>query len=227
MTGIGIGTLHEGALHAALKQWLARDGDLFEHPVGKYIVDVVRGDLLIEIQTGGFAPLRQKLPRLLESYRVRLVVPVARTRTIVRLDVDGAQLSRRRSPTAGRIEDIFARLVSIPALIANERFELELLEIAEIEKRVHERGKAWRRKGWVVQGRELVDVVERNLIRGAADLAALLPCSLPELFSTADIEQRGGLPRVTAQQMVYCLRAAGAVARVAKRGNAHLYRRLV
>jgi hypothetical protein len=157
---------------------------------------------------------------------VRLVVPIARTRTIVRLADDGTPLSRRRSPKPGRIEDVFERLVSIPALVAHERFELELLEIDETELRVHEAGRARRRKGWVVHGRELVDVLERNLIRGAADLAALLPCSLPDRFTTADLERRAALPRWLAQQMVYCLHAARALERVGKVGNARVYQRV-
>jgi hypothetical protein len=210
---IGIGTLNEGALHAGLKRWLARPGDRFEVPVDGYVVDVVRGTLLIEIQTGGFAPLRRKIPDLLAlGHRVRLVVPIARTRTIQR----GA--SKRRSPIAGRIEDIFERLVSIPAVIAHERFELELLEIAEIELRSRSR------RG--VDGRELVDVLERNLIRDAVDLAALLPSALRDEFSTADVARLAALPRSTAQQMLYCLHAAGALVRVGKSGNAHLYRRV-
>lgn len=211
---MGIGTLNEGALHAGLKRWLARPGDRFEVPVDGYVVDVVRGDLLIEIQTGGFAPLRRKIPDLLAlGHRVRLVVPIARTRTIQR------GTSKRRSPIAGRIEDIFDRLVSIPAVITHERFELELLEIAEIELRSRTRKR--------VDGRELVDVLERNLIRDAVDLAALLPASLPAAFSTADVARLAALPRTTAQQMLYCLHAAGALERVGKSGNAHLYRHAV
>jgi hypothetical protein len=219
-----IGTLNEGALHAGLKRWLARPGDLFEQRVDGYVIDVVRGDLLIEIQTGGCAPLRRKLRDLLERHRVRLVVPIARTRMIRRVDAHGTTLSRRRSPIAGRIEDVFERLVSIPSVVAHERFELELLEIAEIETRAVRRRRAWR-KDYVVDGRELVDVLERNLIRDAADLAALLPASLPDSFSTADVARLASLSRATAQQMVYCLHAAGALERVSKRGNAHVYRR--
>lgn len=213
---ITIGTLNEGGLHAGLKRWLARPGDLFEQPVDGYVIDVVRGDLLIEIQTGGFAPLRRKIPDLLERHRVRLVVPIARTRTIQRVSSDGKPLSRRRSPIAGRIEDVFERLVSIPSVVVHERFELELLEIAELEVRSRKR----------MDGRELVDVLERNLIRDAGDLAALLPAALPDSFSTADVARLAKLPRATAQQMVYCLHAAAALERVGKTGNAHVYRRL-
>ena len=56
-----IGTLNEGALHAQLKEWYRCPGDLLEQVAGGFVVDLVRGDLLVEIQTGGFAPLRRKL----------------------------------------------------------------------------------------------------------------------------------------------------------------------
>ena len=47
-----IGTLNEKPLHAALKDWCARPGDQFEVFVDGFVVDIVRGNLLIEIQTG-------------------------------------------------------------------------------------------------------------------------------------------------------------------------------
>jgi hypothetical protein len=56
-----IGTLNEGALHAQLKNWYQRPGDRIERVVDGFVVDLVRGGLLVEIQTGSFAPLRHKL----------------------------------------------------------------------------------------------------------------------------------------------------------------------
>lgn len=226
MTTPHIGTLHEGALHRAIKQWLARPGDRFEEPVDGYVIDMVRGDLLIEVQTGGCTPLRKKLTDLLERHRVRLVIPVARTRTIERVDADGTKLSSRRAPGEGRMEDVFERLVSIPALIAHRGFELELLVIAEREVRTRVRGRSRRGRTFGVQGRALLDVLERELIRGVADLAALLPHGLADTFTTLDVARAAGLPRTTAQQMVYCLRCAGALERVGTRARSHLYRRL-
>jgi hypothetical protein len=107
-----IGTLNEGALHAELKEWYRRPRDRAEEKVDGYVVDLVRGRLLIEIQTGNFAPLRRKLDALLRTHRVRLVAPVALSRRIVRLSDDGVVLSSRRSPRHGRLEDVFARLVA-------------------------------------------------------------------------------------------------------------------
>lgn len=220
-----IGTLNEGSLHAALKQWYAAPGDLVEHPVDGYVVDLVRDDLLIEVQTGGFAPLRAKLEDLTQRHRVRLVVPIAHTRNIIRMSDEGDRLSRRRSPKHGRYEDLFARLVSIPTMIECEAFEIDVVLTVEEEARVHRPGEAWRRKGWVAIGRALVDVVENREFRTPADLAGLLPARLPPTFSTANIAGSAGISRRVAQQMVYCLRATGMVQLVGTEGNARLYRR--
>jgi hypothetical protein len=218
-----IGTLNEGRLHADLKAWYARPGDRLEQPVDGYVVDLVRGGLLVEFQTAGFAPLRRKLDRLLAEHDVRLVVPIALTRQIVRLSPDGEVLSARRSPRHGRVEDVFARLVSLPALLAHPRFELELVLTHEQELRRHEAGRAWRRRGWVVAGRALLSVEESVRLASAADAAALLP-ALPDPFDTAELAAAANCPRRLAQQMAYCLRALGALEPTGKRGGAALYR---
>jgi len=219
-----IGTLNEGALHAQLKEWYRRPRDRVEQQVDGYVVDLVRGALLVEIQTGGFAPLRRKLERLLDSHPVRLVAPVALSRRIVRVSDDGEVLSSRRSPKAGRVEDVFARLVSIPALLAHERFEIDVLLTHEDEVRVFREGRAWRRKGWVVAGRSLVSVESSLLLSSLDDVVALLPRGLPPAFDTADLAAAAGCDRRLAQQIAYCLRHAGALTAGEKRGRAALYR---
>jgi hypothetical protein len=220
-----IGTLNEGSLHAALKVWYATPGDLIEHPVDGYVIDLVRDGLLIELQTGGFSPLRVKLEDLTKRHRVRVVAPMAHTRTIVRVSEEGEVLSARRSPKHGRYEDIFARLVSFPTLIDHEGFELDVLLTVEDEVRVHRPGQAWRRKGWVVLGRSLSEVKDSMRIRSSADLARFLPTGLPAPFSTADIARLATLPRRVAQQMTYCLRATGVIEIAGKEGNSLLYGR--
>lgn len=222
-----IGTLNEGALHAQLKEWYRRDGDAAEQRVDGYVVDIVRGDLLVEIQTGGFAPLRRKLDALLATHRVRVVAPVALSRRIVRVDDDGEVLSMRRSPKAGRVEDVFARLVSIPALLAHERFELEVLLTHEDEVRVHRPGRAWRRRGWVVAGRALRSVEGSVRIDSVDDALRFLPDMLPDAFDTAELAAAARCDRRSAQQIAYCLRACGAIERSGTRGRAAVYRTCV
>jgi hypothetical protein len=54
----GIGLLNEKPLHASLKQWYSRPGDRFEVPIDRFVIDIVRGDLLIEIQTRNLAAIK-------------------------------------------------------------------------------------------------------------------------------------------------------------------------
>ena len=220
-----IGTLNEGALHAQLKEWYRRPRDRAEQKVGAYVIDLVRSGLLIEIQTGNFAPLRRKLDALLATHHVRLVAPVAVSRRIVRVSATGEVLSSRRSPKAGRVEDVFERLVSFPALLAHERFELEVVLTHEDEVRRHEPGRAWRRRGWVVAGRSLTEVAGSVTIACPGDAAALLPSGLPDVFDTAELAAAARIDRRRAQQIAYCLRHAGALEQTGKRGAGCLYRR--
>ena len=57
----GIGLLNEKELHASLKQWYARPGDRFEIPVDGFVIDIVRDDLLIEIDLASRMNTRRDL----------------------------------------------------------------------------------------------------------------------------------------------------------------------
>jgi hypothetical protein len=226
MVSSPIGTLNEKPLHAALKEWCAKPGDRVEVEVDGYLVDLVRGDLLIEIQTGGFSGIKQKLWTLTEAHRLRLVYPVAHEKWIVKLAGDGQrQLSRRKSPKRGQVEDVFAELVSLPRLITRTNFSLDVLLIQEEEARVHEPGRAWRRRGWVTHERRLLQVLSRHTFETGTDLAGLLPASLGGEFTTADLAAALSRPRWLAQKMAYCLRKAGLIQAVGKRGRSILYTR--
>jgi hypothetical protein len=220
-----IGTLNEGALHAQLKSWYQRPDDRIERVIDGFVIDLVRGDLLVEIQTGSFAPLRRKLELLTRQHPVRLVAPVPLVRRIIRLSEEGERLSARRSPRRGRPEDIFNRLVSIPSLLCRSHFELELLLTQQDEFRVYQHGKAFRRHGWVVTGRRLVSVEQSIRISSPDDAARLLPPNLPELFDTAQLAEAAAIERRLAQEMAYCLRALGVLQATGKRGNAIVHRR--
>jgi len=221
----GIGILREKPLHASLKRWCTQSGDQVEAAVDGYVVDVVRGDLLIEIQTRGFSGIRPKLTALLASgHRIRLVHPIAVDRWIVKADAAGNILSRRRSPRHGIPADLVTELVSFPDLLAHPCFEVEVLMTVEEEWRRHDPERSWRRHGWTTVERRLLDVLDSHTIAGPADLAALLPAVLPECFTSADLALRLTRPRRTAQQLAYCLRKLGAVEAVGARGRAVEYR---
>jgi hypothetical protein len=137
-----------------------------------YRADIIRGDLLIEIQTGNFPQIRAKLAKLLKGYRVRLVHPVAERRWIIR-EVDGKR-QRRVSPSRGRVEEVFSELVYCPTLPLDPNFSLEVILVhAEEGQAVRWRGK--RRTRFTVTERHLVEVVGRELFEKPTDYLRLLP----------------------------------------------------
>jgi hypothetical protein len=224
-----LSTYREGSLHAALKDLYAGPEDRVEEIVDGYVVDVVRSDELVEIQTGSFASAARKLRRLVEDRRVALVHPVASERWLVRVDADGAMTDRRRSPKRGQPLDLFDELVAFPELVAHPNFRIELVLVREEEIRgpvaagVHYRyPKQWRRLD-----RRLLDVVEIVRIDTPGDLLGLLPTGLPEQFTSADIAAASRRPKRLATRTAYCLQRAGATRCIGNLGRLRLYQTLV
>lgn len=219
-----IGVLREKPLHASLKAWYARPGDAIEVPVDGYVIDLVRGERLIEIQTRGFSSMKAKLARLLGlGHVVRVVHPIAVDRWIVKIGDDGAVTSRRRSPRHGTPADVFTELVNIADLLTSPNLEIEVVLTIEEELRRHRPDGPWRRSGWAVEERRLVEVVGTLRICDNDDLAGLLPKSLSDAWTTADLAAELGAAIRTARQMAYCLRTAGVITPVGKRGRSVLY----
>ncbi len=219
-----IGLLNEKPLHAALKKWYARPGDRFEVSVAGFEIDVVQGDLLVEIQTGNFASMKSKLVGLTRTHAVRLVYPIAQEKWIVKLATDGnGPTSRRKSPKRGKVENVFWELVSFPELLLSANFSLEVLLIQEEEVRRYEGKRRWWRRGWVTEERRLLEVVQRRLFETPADIGDLLPLGLREPFETRDLADAIDGRRELAQKMAYCLRKMGVIQQVGKRGRANLY----
>jgi hypothetical protein len=218
-----IGVLNEKPLHASLKAWYAQPGDRFEVPVNGFVIDIVRDDVLLEIQTRHFGAIKAKLAALIQSHRVRLIYPIAQEKWIVQPAADrtGA-VTRRRSPKRGRVEELFREAVGIPRLLSHRNFSLEVLLTREEERRRFEGRRRWRTKGWVTEERRLLEVVGRRIFEGPASWLELLPVfSAP--FTSRDLADALGVRHDLAQKMTYTLREAGLVQPVGKRRTAILY----
>lgn len=225
-----IGRLNEKPLHAALKAACALPCDRFEVGVDGYVIDIVRGDLLVEIQTRNFTAIKTKLANLLRDHRLRLVYPIAKEKWILKLPQDdGDTGTRRKSPKRGRLEDLFWELVRIPHLMTHPNFSLEVLLVQEEEVRRYEgkvKGKRnWRKKGWVTEERRLLEIVQRHVFENPEDLGGLLPHSLEEAFTTKDIAAGLKVRRPLAQRMAYCLRHMQVIELIGKQSRANLYAR--
>ena len=222
-----IGTLNEKPLHAALKRWAAEDGDRFEVPVGRFVADIVRGDLVIEIQTGSTSVLKRKLTALLGHYAVRLLLPVAFRKTIITLDENGEEARSRLSPKRGSLLDAFHELINLRCLLGDPNFSIDVVLTHEEEvRRPRSLPKRHRwRKNWEIHERRLVEVVDSVSLHHPADYLAFVPASLVEPFTTADLGEAIECPRRMATKIAYVLREMGVLVAVGKTGNSILYKR--
>ncbi len=219
-----IGTLNEGHLHASLRAHYVEPGDRIEVALDGYIVDILRGDLIIEIQTANFSAIARKMRDLVSRHRVRLVYPVPRDRWIVKMaqETVGAA-TRRKSPKHLDVVDVFDELVSFPELIAHPNFELDVVLIEEETVWNLDGRKRWRRRGWVTVERRLLSIYGTVSLRAAADYMAMIPAALPNEFLTSDLAEALRRPRHLAQKVAYCLRNCGLIEKVGIRGNAIVY----
>ena len=199
-------------------------GDALEAQVDGYVVDILRRDLIIEIQTANFSAIAAKMRALVSKHRVRLVHPLPRDLWIVKLpQKKGGEASRRKSPRHKDAFDIFKELVSFPELITHENFQVDAVLTEEEELRAFDARRRWRRRGWRTVERRLLEVRDTVSLRSAADFMALIPAGLPEEFLTSDLAESVGRPRYLAQKVAYCLRSCGLIEQVGRRGNAIVY----
>ena len=221
--GGGIGTLQERSLHAKIKELYNTPGSEVEVKVDGFVIDVVRGNLLIEIQTRKFSAIKDKLFKLMKNHQVRLVYPIAHEKWVVRQNKNGEVIGRRKSPKKMGFLHIFEELVSIPTFIIHSNFELEVLLTREEEIRVNDGKGSWRRKGWSSLDRTLVDIVDRRLYSKPEDFLRMIPNTIEEPFTTKTLAETLKIPRRLVQKMVYCMRKMEILKITGKEGNAHLY----
>lgn len=218
-----VGTLHEYSFHNLLKQWYKEPNDKLEMKIDNYVIDIVRDDLLIEIQTKNFSTIRSKLEKLLLNHRVRLIYPIIQDKWIIKLDSQWNIIGRRLSPSHNSYLDIFNELVGIPHLITNSNFTIEAL-LVQIEEIMKFDGKgSWRRKGWNVQDKKLIGILERKEFSTSGDFLTFIPEDLNIPFTNLELATTLNKSLKLAQKMSYCLRKMGLIKVVSKKGRAFLF----
>ena len=219
----------ETSLHQQLKALYADDAERIEVKLGRFRIDAIVGEELIEIQHGSLAAIRDKIRTLVNDYDVRVVKPIVATKLLVkRRRKDGKVVERRQSPKRGTLLDIFDELVYFTRAFPHPRLTLEvpLVEIEEWRYPGHGRRRRRRQRDHVVEDQKLVKVTETHKFSTARDLLRLFPKRLPRPFHTGHVATKLGVARWIAQRMVYCLREMRGLEVVGKEGNAILYRRV-
>jgi len=216
----------ETSLHRALKQFYATEGAAIEVKLGRYRIDVVRGDELVEIQHGSLAAIREKILALAAEHDVRVVKPIIVRKTLIkRAKRNGKIVERRTSPKRGMIVDLFDELIYFRRVFPHPRLVLDVVLVDVEEWRYPGHGRRrWRRKNaYQVEDQKLLEVHEVRSFRTGADLTTLLPPELPTPFHSGHVAEQLGIARSFAQRIVYCLREMAIARQVGKAGNTRLY----
>lgn len=217
----------ETSLHQQLKRGYADQETDTEVVLGRYRIDAIRGDELIEVQCASLSAIRRKCQDLLARHRLRVVKPViVRTRIAHAGKGGGTVTSRRLSPKRGSVLDIFDELIYFIQIFPNPNLTLELPLVHVEQVRVPSRKRRRWQKDYRVHDVRLESVQETYELREASQLLELVP--LPQTcqsFNTLDIAKATGRPRWVAQKIAYVLRKTGAIETTGRDRHGIRYRR--
>lgn len=215
----------ERTLHRQLKeQFGPAAGGRSEVTFAGFRIDAIDAQgSLIEVQSGALGPLRRKLAKLLLEHCLKVVKPVVISRRILRKSHrEGITLSARMSPKRGELLDVFEDLMGVARLFPHPNLQIDVMEVGIDEVRVPRK----RRPGYRVIDRSLREEGQTLTLHLAQDLWKLLPCPLPDQFTTVDLAESTGRSIDFAQKIAYCLRTSGAAIGIGKTVNRIVYQRV-
>ena len=222
----GIGTKNESSLHRVLKYQYAGEAGGTERAVGEYVCDgITAGGVYIEIQTGSFGPLKEKIPVLAACGPVRIIHPIFAAKYIETFDESGNLLRRRKSGRRGTAWDLFSALLYAPELPLVPNVSVEIVMVDVAEKRVTDGRGSWRRGGMSIVDREILAHHETIPIRRLKDYLFFVPFTAREAFTVRDLAGRADITETTARKCLYVLARLGLVQRTGKTGRWITYRK--
>ncbi|MEM1069315.1 MAG: hypothetical protein AAGG48_19860 [Planctomycetota bacterium] len=205
----------ETTLHQQLKQCYAQDESQTEVTMGRFRIDVVRDDELIEIQCASLSAIRDKCRKLLERHPLRVVKPVVMRTRIAKVKRSGGEItSRRMSPKRGDILDVFDELIYFTRVFPHDNLiiEIPLVHVEQIRSPSRKRRRRAWHKNYHVEDTRLESIESTIELREPQDLLTLIDVpDATEHFTTADLASWVDRPRWKAQQIAYVLRKTGAV----------------
>lgn len=216
----------ETSLHRQLKSYYARSDEETEVRLGRFRIDVVRDNELIEIQHGSLAAIRKKTQKLLEQHRVRVVKPIVLRKRLVKRAAQGRRVvDRRMSPKRGNLLELFHELVHFIRVFPHPNLTLEVPLVAIEEWRYPGHGRRrWRRaRDHQIEDQKLLEIASIHQFSTPEDLATMLPAGLPTPFQTQQLAIALQISPWFARQIAYSLRETGAIRHVGKLGNWLLY----
>jgi hypothetical protein len=224
MLKTSIGTKNESELHRSLKLHYSGYGGVTETVINGYVCDGQTGEgEIIEVQTGSFGPLKEKIINLTENGKVRIIHPIVVQKYIELYDKEKKFIHRRKSPRKGGVWDLFKVLVYAPELPLLPNLKLELALVDIVEKRIDDGTGSWRRKGVSIAGRSIYAWRESFVLQKPKDYYQFIPFKKNEPFTVRDMAMATGINVYVARKTAYVLFKMGLIEKAGKQGNAIVY----
>lgn len=221
---LGIGTLSEKTVHAIFKNYYQPDEDKQEIPIENYVADIYADGEIIEIQTGQFNRMRDKLSAFLPFYQVTIVHPIPRQKWLIWIDEESGELSaKRKSPKKGTPYQAFKELYKIKMFLKEPNLRLKLVLVDMEEYRLLNGWSQDKKKGSTRYDRIPTDLVEEVTIERVEDYMQFIPCQLEGTYTVKEFAKAAHIPAALAGVVMNLLYYVGTVERVGKKGNAYLY----
>lgn len=221
---LGIGTLSEKTVHAILKNYYEPDEDKQEIPIENYVADIYVNGEIIEIQTGQFNRMRDKLATFLPLYPVTVVYPIPREKWIVWIDEETGELSKKRkSPVRGNPYIAFPELYKIKMFLKDPNLRLKFVFLDMEEYKLLNGWSKDRKKGSSRYDRIPTELVEEIDISCPRDYMQFVPYELEGEFTSKEFAKAAHISVSLAQTVLHILYYMGTVTRTGKKGNQILY----
>ena len=217
----GIGTYREKKLHVILKRYFEDDPAFHEIPAKGFIADILRGDVITEIETAGFSGLGVKLAAYLPEYRVRLVHPLAGKKYVSWIDPETREISsRNRSPKKEGAYDLLFEMVRILPYAADPGLTV-LGPVMEMEE--YRLADGWGRGGKRGSHRferipaDLIDIIE---LCSDDDYRRYIPDCLPDVFTVKAFSEAARIDNGRARAVMKVMERRGVLVQLGKEGRA-------
>jgi len=223
-----IGVYNEKLLHQILKDRYTGEDGAQEVPVGPFTADILKGNEIIEIQTGGFYPLRAKLEYYMKNtgYSVNIVHPVVSRRWLVWVSPEtGETVSRRRSPKKEEVRSLLREIFWISEYIGSPRLKITAAELCIEEIRLLDGWSADKKKGSSCHKKIPLEFYGESVLATASDFASLLPAALPEEFTRGEYQALCGVRSLALSSEINALCAIGVIEKAGRRGRNIIYKK--
>lgn len=215
-----IGTKKERTLHQYLKYYFCNDSIFHEQKCNGYIVDILKDDQIIEIQTSSFNAMRKKLETLLKTHKITIVYPIILERILYNFNDSGELENIRKSPKKEHPLKIGKELYKINHLLNNKNLSFIGVVLKIFEERIPyiNRYKQKRMTRINQIPYELVEIINLD----SKTLSSLIPFDTE--FDASMFKKKIKLsPRDTSSTLL-ALRALNVIEVIRKEGKKYIYK---